>query len=247
MRRDVKILLSTAGLGAIAISYQPLIAAVMEMDTFRVADVQVQGVRYLSEDDVVALLGITPQSTVWSDPEVWSDRVLAHPLVRAATVTRRLPDGLLVEVTERTPIALAPTPTLEPIDAEGYRLPLDPAAYRLDLPVISTSSTPPEGAQLVPADVRRLVGEVGHLMASDTAFLQRVSSVEWMERGAMMVGWTEPRVDFLLPAHASPTRLREGLGALADAVAKTPDRLPTVIDLRFEDQVVVRRPVGGGA
>jgi hypothetical protein len=48
-------------------------------------------------------------------------------------------------------------------------------------------------------------------------------------------------VAFLLPPHASPARLREGLGALADAVAKSPASMPTAIDLRFADQVVVRR------
>jgi cell division septal protein FtsQ len=247
MRRDMKILLTTAGLGAVWFSGESLTESIAEMDTFRVADVQVQGVRYLSEEDVVALLDLTPQSSVWSDTEVWSDRVMAHPLVELAQVTRRLPDGLLVEVTERIPIALAPTPTLEPIDAEGYRLPLDPATHRLDLPVISTSSIPPVGAQLVPDDVRRLAGEVRHLMSSDTAFLQRVSSVAWMERGALVVRWTDPPVDFLLLPRISPARLREGLDALNDAAAKTPDRLPTVIDLRYEDQVVVRRAQGGGS
>jgi hypothetical protein len=156
-------------------------------------------------------------------------------------VTRRLPDGLSVEITEREPIALAPTPTLEPIDAEGYRLPIDPAAYRLDLPVLSSSRTPPAGSRLMPDDVRRLASEVQHLMASDTAFLQRVSSVAWTDGGMMVVSWTEPPVDFLLPPGTPPARLREGLAALADAASKSPDRLPTAIDLRFEDQVVVRR------
>jgi hypothetical protein len=247
MRRDVRILLTTAGLGAVAIWGGSVTDAVVKMDTFLVADVQVRGVRYLSEDAVTELLGITPESSVWSDTEVWADRVMAHPLVRNALVTRRLPDGLLVEVTERTPIALAPTPTLEPVDAEGYRLPIDPALYRLDLPVLSTTRTPPSGARLVPDDVRRLAREVQHLMDSDTAFLQRVSNVAWGERGAIVVSWTEPRVDFFLPQQTPAARLREGLGALADAVSKTPDHLPTSIDLRFEDQVVVRRASRSGS
>jgi hypothetical protein len=243
----MKILLATAGLGAMAIWGGSLTDAVVKMDTFLVADVQVTGLRYLREDAVVALLDLTPQSSVWSDTGVWTDRVLAHPLVQSARVVRRLPDGLRVEVTERMPIALAPTPTLEPIDAEGYRLPLDPAAYRLDLPVLSATRWPPEGARLVPEDVRRLVSEVEHLMAADTAFLQRVSSVAWTDRGAMVVSWTEPQVEFLLPPHTPPARLREGLGALADATSKTPDRPPVSIDLRFEDQVVVRRPHRSGS
>lgn len=246
MRRDMKILLTTAGLGA-AVVWGPAAGAwVREMDTFRVAEVEVRGLRYMKEDEVVSLLGLTPETSVWNDPTIWADRVAAHPLVETARVTRRLPDGLVVEVAERTPIALAPTPALEPIDVDGYRLPLDPAEYRLDLPVLAATRSPPAGARLVPDDVRRLAGEVGHLMASDTAFLQRVSSVAWTERGAMVVSWTDPPVDFLLPAGTPPARLREGLGALADAVAKTPDRIPTTIDLRFAEQVVVRRP-GGGA
>jgi hypothetical protein len=241
MRRDVKILLSTAALGAVAIWWPGLAGWIRDMDTFLISDVEVRGVRYLSHDEVVALLEVGPETSVWGDPAVWTDRVAAHPLVHDARVTRRLPDGLRVDVTERTPVALAPTPTLEPVDAEGYRLPLDPSAYRLDLPVLTTSLTPPAGARLVPDDVRRLAGEVQHLMMSDTAFLQRVSSVAWTERGAMVVSWTEPPVDFLVHPGTPAARLREGLGALADAASKTPDRLPTLVDLRFADQVVIRR------
>ena len=244
MRRDVKILLTTAALGGVAIWWPRAAESIRQMDTFLVSQVQVRGLRYLSEDEVVELLGIGPESSVWADPGMWADRVARHPMVRSADVMRRLPDGLLVEVTEREPVALAPTPTLEPIDAEGYRLPLDPAAYRLDLPVLSSPQTPPAGARLVPDDVRRLAREVHHLMASDTAFLQRVSSVAWADRGALVVSWTDPPVDFLVKPGTPTARLREGLEALADAVSRTPHRLPTAVDLRFEDQVVVRRPRG---
>lgn len=243
MRRDLRILLATAVLGAGIVWGGDVADVVTDFETFQVRSVQVRGIRYLQESTVVELLELEPGTSVWSDPAVWTDRVLSHALVADARVTRRLPDGLLVLIQERTPIALAPTPTLEPIDADGYRLPIDPAAYRLDLPVIETRTTPPAGSRLVPEEVRALAAEVEHLMAADTAFLQLVSSVSWMEGGALEARWTDPRVTFLLPPQTSPMRLREGLNALADAVSKSPDRLPTAIDLRFADQVVVRRPL----
>jgi hypothetical protein len=152
-----------------------------------------------------------------------------------------VPNGLLVTVTERRPIALAPTPVLEAVDAEGRRLPLDPARHRLDLPVIATDRRPPEDAQHFPEEVRVLAAELDHLMSADTAFLQMVSSVRWGDDETLVARWTEPRVDFLLPRRASPARLREGLGALANAIARTPANPPHAIDLRFADQVVVRR------
>ena len=243
MRRDVRILLTTACFGAVVVWGERASEAIATLEAFGVDIVEVRGVRYLTEEEVVGLLDITPETSVWSDTDVWAERLLSHPLIKTADVTRRVPDGLLIVVTERRPIALAPTPTLEPVDAEGYRLPLDPAAYRLDLPVIVTTRTPPQGSRLFPEDVRRLAAEVDHLMASDTAFLQLVSSVAWTERGALLVRWTEPRVDFLLPQRAPPVRLREGLSALADAVSKSPGAVPTAIDLRFADQVVVRHTV----
>ena len=241
MRRDAKILIATACVGAVVAWGRDLPEAVVDHPFFHVEDVEVRGVRFLSQDEVVGLLRLPPETSVWGDKGPWTDRLLRHPLIKEASVTRRPPDGLLLTVTERTPIALAPTPTLEPIDAEGVRLPLDPAEYRLDLPVIETRRMPPSGSRLVPEDVRLLAAEVEHLMAADTTFLQLVSSVAWDGRGAVVARWTEPPVSFLLPPHAPPARLREGLGALADAVAKAPDGAPVAIDLRFADQVVVRR------
>lgn len=241
MRRDTKILLATACVGAVVAWGGDVPDAIVEHRFFHVDEVEVRGLRFMSEEAVVDLLALEPETSVWSDAALWIDRLLAHPLLKEADVMRRPPNRLLVSVTERTPIALAPTPTLEPIDAEGVRLPLDPAEYRLDLPVIQTRRMPPAGSRLVPVDVRLLAAEVEHLMTADTAFLQLVSSVAWDGRGAVVARWTEPPVAFLLPPHAPPARLREGLGALADAVAKSPDRPPEAIDLRYADQVVVRR------
>lgn len=241
MRRDLRILVATACVGA-AIGWGGRVPeAMVDMEIFRVEDVRVRGLRYMEESQVVELLELSPETSIWSDKGPWHDRVAAHPLVKDVRVSRRLPDGLLLVVTERTPIALGPTPTLEPMDAEGRRLPLDPSEYRLDLPVIHSARRPPRGSRHFPDEVRRLAAEVEHLMATDTSFLQLVSSVAWNGRGTVAVRWSEPSVEFLLPSHASPARLREGLGALADAASRNREGMPDVIDLRFADQVVVRR------
>jgi len=53
--------------------------------------------------------------------------------------------------------------------------------------------------------------------------------------------WSEPRVDFLLRPGTSPRRLREGFAVLGDALVREPGAVPTLVDLRYADQVVVRR------
>jgi len=241
MRRDLRILLGTLVCGGALLVYEHGKETVVDMQTFRVQNVDVRGVNLVDRDEVVALLALEPTSSIWNDADIWIDRLERHPMIKGAEISRRFPGGLTVSVTERRPVALAPTPTLEPIDVEGYRLTVDPSRHRLDLPVLSTDVTPARDARLVPAEVRALAAEVGRMMSADTAFLQRVSELGWSEDGMLRVRWTEPPVDFLLPAGAPAGRLREGLAALADAVGRRPTDPPEEIDLRFADQVVVRR------
>jgi cell division septal protein FtsQ len=240
MRRDLKILLGTLMCGGALLAYEHGKETVAEMQTFLVQDVDVRGVNLVDREEVVALLGLEPTSSIWNDSGVWIERLERHPMIKDAAISRRFPGGLTVSVVERQPVALAPTPTLEPIDVEGYRLTVDPSRHRLDLPVLSTDVTPARGARLVPSEVRALAAEIGRMMSADTAFLQRVSELGWREDGMLRVRWSEPPVDFLLPAGAPAGRLREGLAALADAVGRRPTDPPEEIDLRFADQVVVR-------
>jgi len=241
MRRDLRILLATVVLGALTTWGPRLYEAMSAMETFRISDVEVRGLRLITEDSIVARLELEPESSVWGDKTVWLERVESHPLVRSAEVRRKVPNGLLIVVEERRAIALAATPTLEPVDAEGYRLPIDPARYRLDLPIISTSQTPPEGSQLFGEEVRILAAEVSHLMSVDAAFMRRVSTLRRDDQGMLVLRMTAGDVDFLLPPGTPASRLRQGDAALTDALSRSPGDVPAVIDLRFADQVVVRR------
>ena len=62
-----------------------------------------------TKDAVIAQLGITPETSVWTDKGALTDRLMDHPLVREAEISRKVPNGLVVTVRERQPIALAPT------------------------------------------------------------------------------------------------------------------------------------------
>ena len=241
MRRDVKTLLATALLGAGA-AWGPIVPEAMShMATFRIDEVEVRGLRFLTEDSIVSQLQLSTESSVWGDTDAWAERVASHPMVRSAQVDRKIPNGLLVRVEERRPIALAPTPTLEPVDVDGRRLPIDPARYRLDLPILASSHTPPEGSQLFPEDVRSLAAEIDRLMNVDAEFVQRVSTLSWDDRGSLVAHMSGPEVLFLFRPGTSESRLREGEAALTDALARAPSNVPAIVDLRFADQVVVRR------
>src|SRR5687767_13404311 len=92
-----------------------------EVDWFRVRAVRVEGVRNLSAEEVGQIAAVPADANLWDDLEPVAARVRAHALVRDVSVVRRLPATLVVRVTEREPVALLPTPTLELVDRDGHR------------------------------------------------------------------------------------------------------------------------------
>jgi hypothetical protein len=244
MRREVSILLGTVALGATLAWGGRVPEVLAAMEAFRLTDVEIQGLRYLTRSEVLKTMGIGAKTSVWGELDTWSERLLAHPLIRTVHVERRIPSGLLISLSERVPVALVATPTVEPVDAEGTLLPLDPAEHRLDLPLLEMDRAPAQGSRLLPEAGRELVGEVARLMSVDPSFLQMISEVRWGERRSLVARWVEPEVEFLLPLGVSQDRLREALNALAHAASNPSLEVPEVIDVRFADQVVVRRTTG---
>lgn len=241
MHSQLKVLVVTLALGPVLVWGPVLSDALAGMETFRVSEVDVRGIRFLTEDTVVARLELGGLASVWGDKGVWKERVEAHPLVLSAQIRRRPPNGLLVTVEERQPVALAATPTLEPVDGEGHRLPIDPTRYGLDLPIIAADRVPPEGASMFPEDVRLLAAEIERLRRADEEFVRRISTLRRREDGSLSLRLISPDVTLVLPPRPTLGRLREAEAALTDAISRTPGRIPEVVDLRFADQVVVRR------
>ncbi|NNF14054.1 MAG: FtsQ-type POTRA domain-containing protein [Gemmatimonadetes bacterium] len=241
MRSQLKVLLATLAFGPVLVWGPELPDALATMETFKVTEVEVLGTRFVSEDTVVAALALGGLASVWGDTEVWRERLERHPLVLSAEVRRRLPNGLRVTVEERTPVALAATPTLEPLDAAGHRLPIDPTRFGLDLPIIAASRMPPEGASVFPEEVRVLAAEIEHLRRADEELVRRISTLTLQDDGSLSLRLISPDVSLLVRPGTSLGRLREAEAALTDAIRRTPGDIPDVVDLRFADQVVVRR------
>ena len=241
MRREVKVLVATLVLGAAVVGGPRALAEVSEMQTFRISEVDVSGMHVLVKDSIVAQMRLGQFASVWGDREVWEDRLARHPLIREARVERRLPNRLRVEVEERRPVALAAAPTLEPVDSEGVRLPIDPTRYRLDLPVIQADRRPPADASVFPAEVRALAFETEHLWQTDVDFYGRMSTIRRGADGSLVVRLMSPDAELVLPDQISLGRLREALTALDHAISADPANVPIVVDLRFAGQVVVRR------
>lgn len=74
---------------------------------FEIKEIAVRGVKELTEKDILAMAKIQPRSNILAvSTDVVAGRIATNPWVKHIYVGRELPDRLVLDVRERTPIAL---------------------------------------------------------------------------------------------------------------------------------------------
>ena len=239
MRRLLRVALWGMIAGGVALAAAWLPDALAELDFFRAREYRVAGTRVLEEEQVLAAAAISPFVSVFDDLTAMERRLEQHPLIRHAHITTVLPNTLVFTIEERTPVAFVASPVLEPVDRDGEVLPLNPVDHRLDLPVLVRAGG--LGA-LSTSQLQILAMEVDRLAADDPTFLAAVSEMSIDDRGdatALVTALVSGDLLLRFRPPLSHRRLSEGLDVLEDAVRRRPNQRASVLDLRFDDQVVV--------
>lgn len=211
--------------------------ALAKVPVFRARHHEFHGLRFLTSQTILRTAGIGPDASLWEDPHAWEERLERHPMVQDAHVRRRFPSTLVVTVEERSPVGLVPTPTLEPVDAEGRFLPLDPSRFPLDYPILRPGHIQGSGDDEMSHLKIRELAAAAALMRGDAEFWSQVSVIEVGPQGGLVVHRGQPEVLFRLPSTVEPHRLREAMVVLTDAVSRGGGRVPESVDLRFADYV----------
>lgn len=136
---------------------------------------------------------------------------------------------------DRTAVGLVASPLVVAVDRRGNEMPIDPANPVLDLPVLRVLTPMAESLW----GLRVLAHDVGHMAEMAPEVFAVISEAQVGDREiALVLGDSEVRLRYVPPI--TETRLREGIVALNDAVERLADEQPREVDLRFDDQVVVR-------
>ena len=223
-RRAGRLVLLATGLTILATGsgWGPRVLA--EMSFFRLRHVQVVGARYVRADSIVALLGVDTTRSIWDETDELVARVRKHPQVSDVEIARRVPGTLVVTITERVPVAFVPTARgLEPLDAAGRALPIDPSRVNVDLPVLARRDTA----------VLRFLGELRdrapHLYERVSAARRAGRQEIVLELGAVNVRAMDD---------VSVDRLGDILPVEADLARRHARAIE--LDLRYRDQVIAR-------
>jgi cell division protein FtsQ len=186
---------------------------------FHVRRVVFEGMRYTPRAEAIALLKVDTLQSVWQEMAPLAARLEAHPLVAA------------VQVTEREPVALVRRADgrLDPVDGNGYRLPIDPARVPMDVPLSASADS-------------ALLQLLDGLRTAEPALYARVERADRVkDKGApdefrLKLGPVTVRTT----PEVTVSRFKDILPVEADLAR---NRLRVVeLDLRFRNQVIARQP-----
>jgi cell division protein FtsQ len=206
---------------------------------FAVAGVEVHGASRVPVPRILAAAGIAPGANLWTlDGRAVVSRVEALPEIRRADVVRELPNRVTIHVEERRPFTLVHAARLHWMDEEGRALGEEPRAVTPGAPVIS-GLTEEELAFMRTAPgprARAAVALIRSLLRAGSSLAAEISEID-MSRAEGPVLYTVDGVEVRLGTEDWDERLARLEGVLAQVATQD----VSGVDLRFKDQVVLRR------
>jgi len=206
---------------------------------FAIAAVEVHGASRVPVPRILAAAAIVPGANLWTlDGSAVAARVAALPEIRRADVVRELPNRVTIVVEERRPFTLVHAARLHWMDEDGHVLGEERRAVSPGAPVIS-GLTEDELASMRTAPgpkARAAVALIRALLRSGTTLATEISEID-MSRSEGPVLYTVDGVEVRLGAEDWDERLARLEGVLAQVATQD----VSGVDLRFKDQVVLRR------
>lgn len=191
---------------------------------FRVRRVEILGAHYVVPGDILSRLRVDTTASVWDPTKPLVARVAAHPEIQSVAIRRKLPGTLVVEVVERTPIALVPSRDgFRVYDERGVSLPIDPARIGVDAPVLMQPDA-------------RLLRFLGAMREQRPDFYARISALQRVGKDELLLQLGT------LPVRAMQDVTLERLAEIEPVEGDLARKQLRVaeIDLRYRDQVIAR-------
>jgi cell division protein FtsQ len=206
---------------------------------FAVTAVEVRGASRVPVARILAAAGVAPGANLWTiDGRAVVARIEGMPEIRRADLVREIPNRLTIVVEERRPFTLVHAGRLHWMDEDGRVLGEEVRAVTPEVPVISgLSEDELTSMRTAPGPkARAAIALIRALLRSGSALTAEISEID-MSRAEGPVLYTVDGVEVRLGADEWDERLARLEGVLAQVATEDVNG----VDLRFKDQVVLKR------
>jgi len=209
-------------------------------DRFAVDEVVFAGVERLDESELRRLVhDLEGQNIVLVPIDSYRERVENHPRVRFVHMKRVLPSRIVCTVTEREPVALVYASEFLEVDREGIIMPEDDLTSALDLPIISGIGREEmrEGQPCRNDGLEGALRALEYCKTHGDGFARDISEIRLGKTGMSIVSLKDQSI--ILVSELDVERHLKKYFLMRDTITENNDSLK-LIDLRFDDQIVLR-------
>lgn len=210
----------------------------------RVHDITVAGNSIITEKEILSLASIGSDQRLYSvDLQAAQRQVMQNAFIKSATVNREAPNRIAITVQERVPITAVVLEKMEYIDADGIVLPPLRSENLFDLPVLTGEFRSNEfvyGKQVKREDVKEALQILVTAQQVSDDLYRRISEIHIEQSREIVLYTAEYGVPVVIGSGDVGVKLVKFDGFWREIVSHHGAHELSYIDLRFEDQVVVR-------
>ena len=233
-------LLTSAILGILIVATFYLYNFLTTSEMLAVAQVDFQGLNRLQPAELEKVVAdVQGQNILLVPLETYAARFGNHSRIRSAEVRRILPDKIVFTIREREPVALVFSGKFMEVDKGGMIMTADPLTELLDLPIITglDREAMREGKLCKDDNLRTALAVLQFCKNYGGEFAEDISELRIAKDGINIVSLKEGMV-LLLGDSDHKERLRKFF-IMKNTIARK-DKSAKLIDLRFNDQIVLR-------
>lgn len=210
----------------------------------KVASIAVEGNSIVGEKEILTLAGVT-EATRLFDVDLFAirKRIEQNNFIRSASVNREVPNRITIRVEERVPIAAVVLDKVLYLDADGYVLPPVRSENIFDLPVLTGTLQRGEltpGKQCPMANVRDALGVLKVAQQVSDELYRRISEVHVEGEKDIILYTAEFGVPVIFGRGDAPAKMVRLHSFWKEFVNHRGAQELQYVDLRYQDQVVVR-------
>lgn len=243
IRRSVRLAILGLALGALGYQGVRMADARGWLSLFRVRDVRVVGAHVTDPRVLVAEAGLMGRPVSWwSSLGRYARQVERDPMIAAAQLERRFPNGLTLVVEERRPVALVELERLTPVDPDGRVLPFSAFQAGWDVPILALAWDDPDevaGGSVRPGPVREAVTWLVQVRREYPSLYRELSAVLLERSGTITLRLVHTEGSIVLDRTTPLEKLALVDDVLGDLREKGIGYMS--VDLRFEDQIIVQK------
>ena len=221
-----------------------VVASNLWKSELRVRRVAVEGNRIVETPEILQLVKIVKDAQLHEvDLMAVRKNVLSHYFIKDAVVERDLPATIKITVKERAPLAIVNAQEVLYLDEDGVVLPHSISKALFDLPILSGvpgTITLKPGMTLKNADVQEALEILATSKLLGKELYYMISEVRLRDGGDIVLYAAEWGVPIIMGKGNIPNKLVRLETFWREVVRQQGSERLQYVDLRFDDQIVVR-------